>query len=287
MSRPFGAHLSVSGGLASAFPRALAVGASAVQIFTKNANRWSAPPVTPAEVTAFQDAWRASGIGPVMVHDAYLINLAATDDDNWARSKAAMGEELQRCAALGIPYLIAHPGAHLGAGIDAGIARIRAALAEIFATSDPTVRLLLENTAGQGSYLGHEFVQLARLMEGFGERVGVCFDSCHAHAAGYDLASAEGYARTMAEFDREIGFRWLYAFHLNDCQKACGCRVDRHAHIGEGTIGIDGFARLLGDERFVPLPMILETPKGDDGESMDRVNLALLRRLAGESAPCG
>jgi len=282
VSRPFGAHMSVAGGLDSAFPRALAVGASAVQIFTKNANRWSAPPPTDAEIAAFRSAWQQSGIGPVMAHDAYLINLAATDEANWKRSKTAMREELQRCALLGIPHLIAHPGAHVGAGVNTGIARIRAALSEIFAESDPAVRLLLENTAGQGTYLGGEFAQLAQMMEGFGERVGICFDSCHAHAAGYDLASAEGYAKTMAEFDREIGFRWLFVFHLNDSQKECGMRVDRHAHIGEGTIGVDGFARLVRDERFLAIPMVLETPKGDDGEQMDRVNLALLRRLAGE-----
>jgi deoxyribonuclease-4 len=282
MSRLFGAHMSVAGGLEQAFARAVAVGACAVQIFTKNANRWSAPPVTPAESQAFRAAWQASGIGPVMVHDAYLINLAATDEGNWARSKAAMGEELQRCADLGIPSLIAHPGAHLGAGIDAGIERIRAALSEIFAASDPGVRLLLENTAGQGSYLGGEFSHLARMMEGFGERVGVCFDTCHAHAAGHDLASADGYEQTMATFAAEVGFERLFAFHLNDSLKGCGSKVDRHAHIGAGTIGVDGFARLVRDERFVDLPMILETPKGDDGEEMDRLNLALLRRLAGE-----
>jgi deoxyribonuclease-4 len=274
--------MSVAGGLDQAFPRAVAVGASAVQIFTKNANRWSAPPVTPAEAQTFRAAWRQSGVGPVMVHDAYLINLAATDEANWARSKAAMSEELQRCAALGIPYLIAHPGAHVGAGVDAGIARIRAALTEIFAESDPAVRLLLENTAGQGTYLGGSFEELARMMEGFGERVGVCFDTCHAHAAGYDLASAEGYAQTMAAFGKEIGFNRLFAFHLNDSVKGCGSKVDRHAHIGAGAIGIDGFARLVGDERFVHLPMVLETPKGDDGAEMDRVNLALLRQLAGD-----
>ncbi|MCM2265679.1 MAG: deoxyribonuclease IV [Desulfuromonadales bacterium] len=282
MSRLFGAHMSVAGGLAQAFPRALAVGATAVQIFTKNANRWSAPPPTADEITAFRDAWQQSGIGPVMVHDAYLINLAATDEANWERSKAAMREELQRCALLGIPHLIAHPGAHVGAGVEAGIARIRAALTEIFAESDPAVRLLLENTAGQGTYLGGEFQQLAWMMDGFGERVGICFDSCHAHAAGYDLASAEGYERTMTAFEQEIGWRWLFAFHLNDSLKGCGSRVDRHAHIGEGSIGAEGFARLVRDERFVHLPMILETPKGDDGAEMDRVNLALLRKLAGD-----
>lgn len=282
MNRPFGAHMSVAGGLEKAFPRALAVGATAVQVFTKNANRWSAPPPTATEIAAFRSAWQQSGIGPVMAHDAYLINLAASDEANWARSKAAMREELQRCALLGIPWLIAHPGAHVGAGVEAGIARIRTALSEIFADSDPAVRLLLENTAGQGTYLGGEFRQLAQMMEGFGERVGICLDSCHAHAAGYDLASAEGYAHAMAEFEREIGFRWLFAFHLNDSQKECGNRVDRHAHIGEGTIGVDGFARLVQDERFLAIPMVLETPKGDDGEAMDRVNLALLRKLAGE-----
>ncbi len=284
MSRLFGAHMSVAGGLEQAFPRAVAVGATAVQIFTKNANRWSAPPVSAAEQLAFREAWRQSGIGPVMVHDAYLINLAAVDPDNWAKSKAAMQEELQRCTALGIPYLIAHPGAHLGAGVDAGIRRIREALTEIFAASDPAVRLLLENTAGQGSYLGGDFSHLARLMEGFGERVGVCFDTCHAHAAGYDLASDEGYEQTMAAFAREVGFDRLFAFHLNDSMKGCGSKVDRHAHIGAGAIGAAGFARLVRDQRFSHLPMVLETPKGDDGEEMDRINLALLRQLAGESA---
>jgi deoxyribonuclease-4 len=282
VKRLFGAHMSVAGGLDQAFPRALAVGASAVQIFTKNANRWSAPPVTAAEGQAFRAAWQKSGIGPVLAHDAYLINLAAPDPDNWARSKAAMCEELQRCAALGIPFLIAHPGAHVGTGVDAGIARIRAALEEIFAASDPAVRLLLENTAGQGSYLGGEFSQLARMMDGFGERVGICFDTCHAHAAGHDLATAEGYETTMAAFARELGFDKLFAFHLNDSLKGCGSKVDRHAHIGEGAIGADGFARLVRDQRFFHLPMVLETPKGDDGETMDRVNLGLLRQLAGE-----
>jgi deoxyribonuclease-4 len=282
MSRLFGAHMSVAGGLERAFARAQAVGANAVQIFSKNANRWSVPPVTAAEARAFREAWQQSGIGPVLVHDAYLINLAAPDPDNWARSKAAMREELQRCSDLGIPFLIAHPGAHVGSGIDAGIARIRKALGEIFAESDPAVRLLLENTASQGSYLGGEFRQLARMMDGFGDRVGVCFDTCHAHAAGFDLASAEGYAAAMDDFAREVGFEKLFAFHLNDSLKGCGSKVDRHAHIGEGSIGADGFARLVRDERFVHLPMILETPKGDDGETMDRVNLALLRQLAGE-----
>lgn len=285
MSRLFGAHMSVAGGLEKAFPRALAVGANTLQIFTKNANRWSAPAPTAAEITAFRKAWEESGVGPVLVHDAYLINLAASDHDNWARSKAAMREELKRCAVLGIPFLVAHPGAHVGAGIEAGIARIRTALEEIFAVSDPAVRLLLENTAGQGTYLGGEFNHLAQLMEGFGERVGVCFDSCHAHAAGYDLATAEGYERTMTEFDREVGFGRLFAFHLNDSMKGCGSRVDRHAHIGEGTIGVEGFARLVQDPRFIHLPMVLETPKGDDGEEMDRINLGLLKKLTGE-APC-
>ena len=283
MKRLFGAHMSVAGGLERAFERALNVGASAVQIFSKNANRWSAPPVTAAEADAFRKAWQQSGIGPVMVHDAYLINLAATDDANWERSKAAMIEELQRCAALGIPYLIAHPGAHVGAGVDAGIERIRLALSEIFAASDPAVRLLLENTAGQGTYLGGQFSHLARLMEGFGERVGICFDTCHAHAAGYDLASAEGYEQTMVAFDKEVGFDRLFAFHLNDSMKGCGSKVDRHAHVGAGTIGVAGFARLVRDPRFLHLPMVLETPKGDDGEEMDRVNLTLLRELAGDA----
>ncbi len=279
MKRLLGAHVSVAGGLEKAFARGLASGCAALQIFTKNANRWQVKPITDTEAAAFGQAWLASGIGPVMAHDAYLINLASPKDDVWEKSKNALRDELVRCAQLGITNLVMHPGAHLGTGVEVGLARIRTAFREILPDSPPEVRLLLENTAGQGSYFGGDFAHLGALLEAFdGNRFGVCFDTCHAHAAGYDLATAEGYAQTMAEFDRLVGLEQIKAFHLNDSLKPCGCKVDRHAHIGQGTIGRDGFACLMQDQRFVEIPMVLETPKGDQDE-MDSVNLALLREL--------
>ncbi len=193
-----------------------------------------------------------------------------------------MRDELQRCARLGINDLVLHPGAHLDSGVETGLERIRQAFHEILPDAPSGVRLLLENTAGQGSYLGGDFAHLASLLEGFDEnRFGICFDTCHAHTAGYDLSSEESYDNVMTEFDRLVGLDKIKAFHLNDCLKPCGSKVDRHAHIGQGTIGRTGFACLMQDQRFAEVPMVLETPKGNDGE-MDRVNLQLLRELAGE-----
>jgi deoxyribonuclease-4 len=280
MRRFLGAHVSVAGGLDNAFPRAIESGCTALQIFTKNANRWQGKPITDAEASAFRRAWQESGIGPVMAHDAYLINLASPKSGVWEKSKTALRDELIRCAQLGVTDLVMHPGAHLGTGVEIGIERIREAFHEILADSPSEVRLLLENTAGQGSYFGGDFAHLAALLEGFDEkRFGVCFDTCHAHAAGYDLSSAEGYTQAMAEFDRLVGLQQIKAFHLNDSLKPCGSKVDRHAHIGQGTIGHAGFACLMQDQRFVDIPMILETPKGDQNE-MDHVNLKLLWEMA-------
>jgi len=279
MTRLLGAHVSVAGGLDNAFARGLESHCTALQVFTKNANRWQGKPISNDDAIAFQQAWQKSGIGPVIAHDAYLINLASPKQDVWEKSKAALRDELLRCAQLGITGLVMHPGAHLGTGVETGVERIREAFREILPETPPEVRLLLENTAGQGTYLGGDFAHLAALLEGFDEdRFGVCFDTCHAHTAGYDLSSAEGYQQVMAEFDRLIGLGRICAFHLNDCLKPCGSKVDRHAHIGQGTIGRTGFACLMQDPRFVKVPMILETPKGENGE-MDRANLALLRQL--------
>lgn len=285
MTRLLGAHVSVAGGLERAFANGIESACTALQIFTKNANRWQARPIADEEASAFRQAWQESGIGPVVAHGAYLINLASPQADLWEKSQAALRDELRRCAQLGIGDLITHPGAHLETGVAAGLERIRVALTRILPDTPPQVRLLLENTAGQGSYLGGDFTHLATLLEGFDPaRLGVCFDTCHAHAAGYDLATPEGYARTMAEFDRRVGLARIKVFHLNDCLKPCGSRVDRHAHIGRGTIGRGGFARLMQDQRFAASPMILETPKGDHNE-MDRINLALLRQLAEAPSP--
>ena len=283
MTRLLGAHVSVAGGLDNAFARGLESHCTALQIFTKNANRWQGKPISNDDAIAFQKAWQKSGIGPVIAHDAYLINLASPKQDVWEKSKAALRDELLRCAQLGITGLVMHPGAHLGTGVETGVERIREAFREILPETPPEVRLLLENTAGQGTYLGGDFAHLAALLEGFDEdRFGVCFDTCHAHTAGYDLSTSESYTEVMAEFDRLVGLEQIKAFHLNDCLKPCGSKVDRHTHIGQGTIGRTGFACLMQDQRLAAIPMLLETPKGDDGE-MDRVNLALLRELAGES----
>ncbi|MDG5469281.1 deoxyribonuclease IV [Deltaproteobacteria bacterium IMCC39524] len=283
MTRLLGAHVSVAGGLDNAFARGLESHCTALQIFTKNANRWQGKPISNDDAIAFQQAWQKSGIGPVIAHDAYLINLASPKQDVWEKSKSALRDELLRCAQLGITGLVMHPGAHLGTGVETGVERIREAFREILPETPPDVRLLLENTAGQGTYLGGDFAHLAALLEGFDEdRFGVCFDTCHAHTAGYDLSTSESYTEVMAEFDRLVGLEQIKAFHLNDCLKPCGSKVDRHTHIGQGTIGRTGFACLMQDQRLAAIPMLLETPKGDDGE-MDRVNLALLRELAGES----
>ena len=282
MTRLLGAHVSVAGGLEKAFARGLESNCTALQIFTKNANRWQAKPISNDDAAAFRQAWQKSGIGPVIAHDAYLINLASPKEDVWEKSKEALRYELLRCAQLGVTGLVMHPGAHLGTGVETGIERIRQAFLEILPETPPEVRLLLENTAGQGTYLGGDFTHLAALLENFDEdRFGVCFDTCHAHTAGYDLSTSESYAEVMTEFDRLVGLEQIKAFHLNDCLKPCGSKVDRHAHIGQGTIGETGFACLMQDQRFAEVPMVLETPKGDDGE-MDRVNLTLLRKLAGE-----
>jgi deoxyribonuclease-4 len=276
-----GAHMSIAGGLHLAFARGEETGCAAIQVFTKNASQWRGKSISPAEADAFRQAWQESSIGPVIAHDSYLINLAATDESMWRKSIAAFVDEMDRCAALGIPELVMHPGAHLGAGEEAGLQRLAAAFREVFAAAPAGVTVLLENTAGQGTCLGSRFEHLAAIIELVPEgRFGVCFDTCHAYAAGYDLATAAGYVAVISEFDRVIGLERLRAFHVNDCKKGLGCRVDRHEHIGQGSIGEAGFAALMQDPRFAGIPKILETPKGDDTE-LDRMNLALLRRLAG------
>ncbi|MDT8440690.1 MAG: deoxyribonuclease IV [Desulfuromonadales bacterium] len=280
MSRWLGCHVSIAGGFDQAVQRAVALGCTAMQIFTKNASQWQASPIEPTAAEHFGRVWRESGLGPVIAHDSYLINLASPKPAVWEKSIAALVDELQRCAILGIDSLVMHPGAHVGSGEQAGLERVRQALTEVLAQAPPEVCLLIENTAGQGSCLGADFAHLACLLDGFdSQRLGVCFDTCHAHAAGYDLSTPAGYAATMAALETQIDLERIRAFHVNDCLRAVGSRVDRHTHIGQGTIGRAGFACLLQDGRFADRPMLLETPKGDADE-MDRANLELLRELA-------
>jgi deoxyribonuclease-4 len=287
--------MSIGGGLHRAVERAEQVEATALQVFVKSSRQWSAKPLTRSEVAAFREGTEAHGLTPyTLAHGTYLINLASPDDDLWRKSLKAFRLEVDRCARLGIPYLVVHPGAHVGAGERAGMTRVaralRRALRDRKATSATPagdgVTVLLENTAGQGTNLGNRFEQLAWMIErsGVEDRLGVCFDTCHALAAGYDIRTARAFRATVAEFDRTVGLERLKAFHLNDSKFGPGSRRDRHEHIGKGRVGLEAFRLILNDRRFRGLPMVLETPKGED-LAEDRENLSVLRSLVGRKRP--
>ncbi len=280
-----GAHMSVAGGAVTGIERALAVRARALQIFTKNANQWKGKPISDDEAAAFRAAWAVSGLAPVVAHDSYLINLASPVPALRQQSIEALADELLRCELLGVAFLVAHPGAHVGSGVLEGCDRAAESINEARALAPtPSVILLLETVAGQGTTLGRKFEELARMRAGVARRdlVQFCLDTCHVHAAGYDLTTDRGYEETIREFDAILGLESLRVFHVNDSKNERGSHVDRHEHIGKGKIGVDAFARLMRDPRFTAVPKILETPKGADGVVMDRRNLALLRRLADE-----
>lgn len=273
--------MSISGGLHKAFARGEAVGCRVMQIFSKNERQWQAKPLTDDDVARFKDEQARTGIGPLIVHDSYLINLASPKDDLWDKSIAAFGHELERCAQLGIPYLVTHPGAHTGSGCDAGLAREAQALDRLFAEGvGATTMVLLETTAGQGTCLGGQFEEIAWLLEhsAYPERIGVCVDTCHIFAAGYDFRTPDTYAATFDRLIALIGLDRIKAFHLNDSKGALGGHLDRHTAIGEGEIGLEGFRLLVNDPRFAHLPMVLETPKEPEPEA-DLRNLATLRGL--------
>ena len=278
-----GVHVSIAGGFGKAVERGIALGCTAIQIFTKNASQWRSKAITAAEAEAFKTALAHSAIETVIAHDSYLINLAAPPGENRDKSLAAFADEMQRCATLGVPYLVMHPGAHLGAGVEVGLERISAAFTEIFQSAPEGVTVLLENTAGQGTYLGSRFEELAEIIERTPTgRFGICFDTCHAFAAGYDIADAKGYAAVMNDFERILGGEQLHLFHLNDSRKGLASHVDRHEGIGSGALGLEAFRAVMTDSRFAAIPKILETPKGEDEISGDVANLAILRRLAVE-----
>lgn len=283
----FGAHFSTRGGLFNAIASARALGCGTLQIFTKNAAHWSAPPLTDEEVSAFRRAADASPLKHLTAHDAYVINLASPNETTYSKSVAAFADEMERAEALGLDYLVTHPGSHTGSGEDAGLTRVIAGYDEALARCPGLkVRVLLETTAGQGTALGYRFEHLAAILQRAksADRMDVCFDTCHVFAAGYALAGKSDYASTFQQFDDIVGLSRLKLFHVNDSAKPFGSRVDRHAGIGHGEIGTDAFRRLVVDPRFSQLPMILETPKEDeDGNDMDPVNLAALRRFATES----
>jgi deoxyribonuclease IV len=276
-----GAHMSIAGGVDKALLLGKTVDCDAIQIFTKSSRQWAAKPYTKEEIELFDLNRKATAITTVIAHDSYLLNLGSPDDALRKRSLGGFIDELERCEILGVSNLVAHPGAHVGAGENEGIKTIARSLDEAHkACPGYHVKVTLEITAGQGSNLGYRFEQIAKMIDATKEndRLKVCFDTEHAFAAGYDIRTQEGYDRTFTEFDEAIGIERLAAFHLNDSKKEFNSRVDRHEHIGKGHIGVEAFRFLVNDQRFWGLPMCLETPKGPDLKE-DRENLTLLRSL--------
>ena len=276
-----GAHMSAAGGVSKAFERAQSIGINTMQVFTKNQNRWQQKPTAEAEIARWFEWSQETGIGPVVSHAAYLINLGSPDNALWEKSTNAFVDELTRAEQLGILGAVLHPGAHMDQGEEVGIARVVTALDGVHAaTAGYKTLTVLEITAGQGSSLGHRFEQLREMLDGVRDpaRVGICFDTCHAFAAGYDLRTPATYAATMDAFERLLGLERLKCFHLNDSKKALGSRVDRHEHIGVGELGLAPFSFILNDLRFASVPKILETPKSADMHE-DLENLRVLRGL--------
>ncbi|MBS0264674.1 MAG: deoxyribonuclease IV [Planctomycetes bacterium] len=278
-----GAHMSIAGGYYKAVEAAAALQMDVVQLFTKNNNQWKAKPLAQSEIDDFQAALKATGIKYPVAHDSYLINLASPDDALWQKSLDAFVIELERAEALGLLGVVMHPGSFVDSTEAAGLARIVAALDEAHRrTAGFQTLTLLETTAGQGSNLGHRFEHIAQIADSVAasERVGVCVDTCHIFAAGYPLIEAAEYKATMQEFDRLVGIERIKAFHLNDSVRELGSRVDRHAKIGAGKLGLEPFRHLLNDRRFAKVPMYLETPKEDDErDDLDAINMATLRAL--------
>lgn len=282
-----GAHQSISGGLYKALLRGEETGCATVQIFLRSNLAWNPGRFTEEAAERFAQTQAQTGITPVVAHNCYLVNLAATDPDTLKRSIETTIDELRRAEVLAIPYLVMHPGAHLGAGERAGLRRLTRNLDRAIADSGAKrVRVLLETTAGQGTILGSRFEHLAEVIAAsrFTERIGVCYDTCHTFAAGYDIRTPAAYRKTMRDFDHNLGIGKLLCFHVNDAVFDLGSRRDRHAHIGRGKLGESAFPQLLADSRLTSVPKILETPKGTSrGRSWDKINLETLRRLAGES----
>jgi deoxyribonuclease-4 len=279
----FGAHMSMAGGYHLAVNAAHAVGFATVQLFTKSNNQWRAAVLTDEHVGAFRSALTETGIATPVAHNSYLINLGSPDDALWNKSIDAMVVELERAEALGIEDVVAHPGAHVGSGEDAGLKRIAEAIDEVHRrTRGLRARIALETTAGQGSCLGDKFEHLGRIIGGVAEpeRLGVCGDTCHIFAAGYPLATPTEYDETMDALERAVGTGRVRVWHVNDSVRERGSRVDRHAGIGRGQVGLEAFRLLVNDPRWRGVPMVLETPKGsEDGEELDAINLRVLRSL--------
>jgi len=280
--KKFGAHVSIAGGIYNAPERGERLGCDAIQIFTKNQMQWSSPPLESGDISQFKKNLASHRPGDVMTHDSYLINLGSPEEDKLQKSRAAFLDEIQRCDQLGIPYLVFHPGAHMKAGEQHALDSIAESLNRAHAeTPDAKVVSLVEITAGQGTNVGYTFQQLKEIIEQVRDqsRIGVCIDTCHMFAAGYDIRSASAYEQTWKEFETVVGIEWIKAFHLNDSKKELGSRVDRHENLGMGFLGLEPFRLLVNDDRFDDIPMVLETPGGD---KWYKKNLLILRDLIGQ-----
>ncbi len=279
----FGSHLSIAGGMHNALLTAEKLGCETVQVFTKNQQQWKCSPLSEECIREWKSHLKRLKYKKTISHDSYLINLASTNDEFWRKSTELFVEELTRCALLGIPYLVTHPGAHMGAGEEAGVAKIVAALDVIHdLVPDAGVITCLEITAGQGTCLGYRLEHLAEIIERVKapKRLGVCLDTAHLFAAGYDFRGRK-YAKFRKELEKTVGLRSVKAIHVNDSKKDLGSCVDRHDHIGRGKIGLEGFKPIVRDSAFANVPKILETPKEKDeaGRDWDAVNLEVLRGL--------
>jgi deoxyribonuclease IV len=274
-----GAHVSISGGVDKAPAIGLEIGCEAIQIFTRNQMQWKAKPLTKVDLDSFRQRMRASKIKIGISHDSYLINLGSPVETKLMQSRIAFGEEIERCEQLGLSYLVFHPGSHTGAGEKAGLKAIADSINDALSRRKRyKTQLLLETTSGQGSNLGYTFEQLAEIVDMVREkdRVGICIDSCHIFAAGYDIRTRKKYEMTMKRLDEVVGLKKVKAFHLNDSKRELGSRVDRHEHIGLGKLGLEAFRFIVNDERFLGIPMVIETP-GDHLD--DRRNLETLKCL--------
>lgn len=277
-----GAHVSTAGGVDKAIERAISIGCTAMQIFVKNNMQWFAgSPFAEKELQAYLA--ERHQLGFIFGHSGYMINLAAANPEFLEKSRRALKEELRRADQLGLPFLVLHPGAHLGAGVEAGLAKVVESLDAVFAEiPEVKTKVALEVTAGQGSCLGCEFEHLAHIIQHVREpkRLCVCIDTAHLFEAGYDISTEAGIKKVFADFDRIIGCEWLVALHLNDSKTALGSRVDRHEHIGKGKIGLEAFRYIMSAPRFRDIPKVLETPKGKE-MTEDVENMAVLRGLIG------
>jgi deoxyribonuclease-4 len=279
--------MSIQGGVHRAIERGVVLRCTAIQMFTRNNVQWRAAPLTEEDCARFRASWEASPIGPIVAHANYLIDLASGNEGTAHRSLDGLIVDIRRAAALGLRWVVLHPGCHQGAGEAEGLRQVAAmARKALDATRELPAGVLFETTAGQGTSLGYRFEHIAWLLDAVGvpERLGVCLDTCHVFAAGYDLRTPECYEATMAEFDQLIGLARIRAIHVNDSKRELGSRVDRHAHIGRGKLGRGAFRLVMRDARFAEVPKLLETPKSEArGKDWDATNLAVLRRLAARS----